>query len=147
MFKKTSVFIFVLVMIYLNLSASAQRVGLPADSKTVRLSFANKNFADIQKSLDEQAGRGYRISDISYHSKFTNIYTKGNLEILLKPVEPNIKYKYLALVTELRPSVLQAQMNQAGRKRFSSSKTNSNHLRIRLFTRARSIYRHLGKLG
>ena len=118
MSKKTSKFVLVELILCLTLFVGAQTNNSVADFKTVNLTVNSNQFSDIQKLLDEQASRGLQISDISYHSKLKNLYAKGELKIHLKAPGSKVKYEYRAIVTELRTSILQQEMNNAGKKGF-----------------------------
>ena len=118
MYKKINKFILANLMLCLALLVGAQTKNSYADSKPVDLSFYNGEFSGIQKLLNEQAARGYQVSDVSYHSKLKNLYTKGQLKISLKTADSKMKYEYLALTTERHSSILQREMNDAGEKGF-----------------------------
>ncbi len=79
---------------------------------------SSDEFSTIQQLLDDHAARGYRVSSVSYKSSMKDLYSTGRLILNFVSDDKPVKYEYRALITELRASVLERDMNEAGAKGF-----------------------------
>lgn len=94
--------------------AQTLRTASTQDSAIVR----SDEFSTIQQLLDERATHGYRVSSFSYKSSIKTLQSKGRLVLNFVADEKPVKYDYRVLITELRASALEREMNEAGAKGF-----------------------------
>lgn len=87
-------------------------------SKENSIAVESDEISTLQQSLDEQAARGFRVSQIAYHSSIKNLHAKGRLEIKFETVASPNKYKYRAFTAEMTASALEKEINAAGSEGF-----------------------------